>query len=159
MDQPYIAIVGAGLPAPETDGLAEEVGELVAAAGAVVVSGGLGGVMEAACRGAKKAGGTTIGLLPSGHHRDANTHVDIAIPTGMGEMRNALIARTADAMIAIGGEWGTLSEIALALKLGKPVVGLRTWDLTSALPHAAPSPGIQVASSAAEAVHAALRSV
>jgi uncharacterized protein (TIGR00725 family) len=85
--------------------------------------------MEAACRGAKSAGGTTIGILPGSRRADANRWVDVAIPTGLGEVRNALVVRTADAVIAISGEFGTLSEIALALKIGTPVVGLSTWDL------------------------------
>jgi uncharacterized protein (TIGR00725 family) len=95
----------------------------------VVVCGGLGGVMEAACRGAKDAGGTTVGILPGHGRADANPYVDVAIATGLGEARNALVVRAADALIAIGGEYGTLSEIALALKAGKPVVGIESWDL------------------------------
>ena len=91
--------------------------------------GGLGGVMEAACRGAKETGGTTIGILPSTDRSEANGFVDVAIPTGLGEARNALVVRAADAVIALGGGYGTLSEIALALKAGKPVVGLGTWEI------------------------------
>src|SRR5262249_57359939 len=86
--------------------------------------------MEAACRGAKSAGGTTVGILPGFDRAEANAWVDVAIPTGLGEARNALVVRAADALIAIGGEYGTLSEIALALKTGKPVVGLETWELS-----------------------------
>lgn len=86
-------------------------------------------MMEAACRGAKEAGGTTIGILPSEDRRDANRFVDVAVPTGMGEARNALVVRTADSVIAVAGEFGTLSEIGLALRMGKPVVGLGTWEL------------------------------
>ena len=85
--------------------------------------------MEAACRGARAAGGTTVGLLPGNDRRDANPHVEVAIPTGMGELRNGLIVRAADAVIAVGGEYGTLSEIGFALKIGRPVVGLGTWEL------------------------------
>jgi uncharacterized protein (TIGR00725 family) len=95
----------------------------------VVVCGGLGGVMEAACRGAKDAGGTTVGILPGLDRTAANQFVDVAIPTGLGEARNALVVRAADAVIAIDGGYGTLSEIALALKAGKRVVGLGTWDV------------------------------
>lgn len=109
--------------------LAEEVGRALGNAGAVVVTGGLGGVMEAACRGAKAAGSTTIGILPGDQRAAANAFVDVAVPTGLGEARNALVVRTADALIAIGGEFGTLSEIALALRAGKPVIGLQTWEL------------------------------
>ena len=105
-------------------------GRRLAEAGAVVVCGGLGGVMEAACRGAKAAGGTTVGILPGTDRLDANDYVDVAIPTGIGEARNALVVGTADAVVAVGGEFGTLSEIALALKAGTPVIGLRTWELT-----------------------------
>jgi len=86
--------------------------------------------MEAACRGAKAEGGTTVGILPTDHRRHANEYVDIAIATGMGEARNALIVRAADVVIAIDGEFGTLSEIALALRTGKPVVGIDTWELS-----------------------------
>ena len=102
---------------------------MLADAGAVVVTGGLGGVMEAASMGARAAGGTTVGLLPGSDRRDGNRWLSIAIPTGMGEARNALVVRAADGVIAIGGGWGTLSEIAFARKTGKPAVGLQSWDL------------------------------
>ncbi len=125
----YIAVVGAGACERDVARIAEDVGRRIARAGAVVVCGGLGGVMEAACRGAKSEGGLSLGVLPGGDRRDANPNVDIAVATGMGEARNAVIARTADALIAIQGEFGTLSEIALALKMGKPVVGIGTWEL------------------------------
>ena len=104
-------------------------GRELAARGAVLVCGGLGGVMEAACRGAKDAGGRTVGILPGTDRAAANPFVDTAIPTGLGEARNALVVRAADALIAVGGGYGTLSEIALALKAGKPVVGLDSWDI------------------------------
>lgn len=113
---------------PSHAALAEEVGRLVASAGYVLVCGGLTGVMEAACRGAKAAGGTTIGILPGADRADANPFVDVAIATDMGEMRNVVIVLTADALIAIGGGFGTLSEIGHALRYGKPVIGLRTWE-------------------------------
>jgi uncharacterized protein (TIGR00725 family) len=105
------------------------VGRELAARGAVLVCGGLGGVMEAACRGAKDAGGRTVGILPGTDRAAANPFVDAAIPTGLGEARNALVVRAADALIAVGGGYGTLSEIALALKAGKRVVGLDSWDI------------------------------
>jgi hypothetical protein len=127
---------------------AEEVGRLVAEAGGIVVCGGLGGVMEAACRGASSADGIAVGLLPGVERRSANPFVSIAIPTGMGELRNGLVVRAADVVIAIGGEWGTLSEIALAVKTGTPVIGIDTWDLGR--------PGIEVAAGPAEAVQRAL---
>ena len=94
-----------------------------------MVCGGLGGAMEAACRGAKAEGGTTVGILPGGDRSAANPYVDVAVPTGLGEARNALVVRAADAVIAVAGGYGTLSEIALALSAGKPVVGLGTWEL------------------------------
>ena len=129
-DPPYVAVVGSGLAAgPEDADAAAEVGRRLAERGAVVVCGGLGGVMEAACRGASKAGGMAVGILPGDDRRAANPYVAVAVPTGMGEARNALVVRMADVLIAVGGEFGTLSEIALALKLGKPVVGLGTWEL------------------------------
>jgi uncharacterized protein (TIGR00725 family) len=109
--------------------VAEEVGRLLAEAGAVVVTGGMGGVMEAASKGAREAGGTTLGVLPGGDRRDANPWLTVAVPTGMGEARNALVVRAADCVIAVGGAWGTLSEIAFARKTGKGVAGLRSWDL------------------------------
>lgn len=113
---------------------AEEVGKLIAETGAVLVCGGLGGVMEAASRGAKSAGGLTIGILPQDHNRDVNEYIDVPIVTGLGIGRNVIIARTADALIAVGGEYGTLSEIAFALQLGRPVAGIRTWDIKGVVP-------------------------
>jgi uncharacterized protein (TIGR00725 family) len=126
---PYIAVIGAGDAAERQIAEAEAVGRGLASAGAVIVCGGLGGVMAAACRGAKSAGGTTVGMLPGTDRAAANEWVDIAIATGVGEMRNVLVVRAADAVVAIGGEYGTLSEVAFALKTGKPVVGLGTWTL------------------------------
>lgn len=127
--RPYVAVVGGGEPDTDAADAAEEVGRLLARGGATVVCGGLGGVMEAACRGAKAEGGTTVGILPTSDRGDANPYVDVAIPTGMGEARNALVVRAADVLVAVGGEFGTLSEIALALRTGTPVVGLATWEL------------------------------
>ena len=123
-------MVGSADADGELAGVAEQVGACLAARGAVVVCGGLGGVMEAACRGARNGGATTIAILPGGDRREASPSVEIAIATGLGEARNALVARAADAMIAVGGEYGTLSEIALALKYGTPVVGIATWELS-----------------------------
>lgn len=125
----YVAVVGASAASPDDCRTADEVGQELARAQAILVCGGLGGVMEAACRGAKAEGGRTLGILPGEDRRDANAWVDIAVPTGLGEARNALVVRAADALIAIGGEYGTLSEIALSLRAGKPVIGVRTWDL------------------------------
>ena len=101
----------------------------MAEAGAIVVTGGRGGVMEAASKGAREAGGTTLGILPDADRSQANPWLTVAVPTGMGEARNALVVRAADGVIAVGGEWGTLSEIAFARKTGKPVVALESWEL------------------------------
>ncbi|GIW10151.1 MAG: hypothetical protein KatS3mg061_1208 [Dehalococcoidia bacterium] len=109
--------------------------------------------MEAACRGAKAAGGRTVGILPGDRASDANPYIDVAIVTGMGEARNVLVVKSAAAAIAIGGRYGTLSEIALALRLGKPVIGIRSWQLATA---AGPDSGMVPAETAAEAVELAL---
>jgi uncharacterized protein (TIGR00725 family) len=126
---PYVSVIGPGAADEELLAAAEAVGRELARRGAVVVCGGLGGAMEAACRGARAEGGTTIGILPGTDRAAANPWVSVAIPTGMGELRNGLVVRAGDAVIAVGGEFGTLSEIGFALKLGRPVVGLTTWEL------------------------------
>lgn len=143
---------GSGATADELDA-AEQIGRLLAEAGAVIVCGGLGAVMEAACRGARSAGGLTVGILPGRDRRDANPFVEVAVPTGLGETRNALVVRAADAVVAVGGAYGTLSEIALALKGGTPVVGLGTWELARG---GEPDAGIVQAASAEEAARTAL---
>jgi uncharacterized protein (TIGR00725 family) len=125
----FVAVVGSASCSAEVAALAEEVGREVARRGAVLVCGGRGGVMEAACRGAKAEGGTTVGILPGADRREANTFVDIPIATGLGEARNTIVVRAADAVVAVSGGFGTLSEIGFALKMGRPVVGLATWDL------------------------------
>lgn len=130
--KPYVAVCGAGDATGEDMDRAEQVGRLLAEAGAVVVCGGLGGVMDAAARGATEAGGIAVGLLPDVTRAGSSDHLTIALPLGLGETRNALVVRSADAVIAVGGEWGTLSEIAFAMKMGKRVVGLDTWELTRA---------------------------
>jgi uncharacterized protein (TIGR00725 family) len=127
-----IGVVGSGAEDRRTSLVAEAVGRGIARAGAVLVCGGLGGVMAAACRGARSEGGQTLGLLPGTDRAAGNEWLDLAVPTGLGEIRNALVVRAADALIAVGGEFGTLSEIALALKAGTPVVGLDTWELARA---------------------------
>jgi uncharacterized protein (TIGR00725 family) len=149
----YVAVIGAGVPDAERDVQAQDVGRELARRGAVLVCGGLGGVMEAACRGAQEAGGTTVGLLPGPDRSTANPHLSVALPTGMGELRNGLIVRAADAVIALGGEYGTLSEIGFALRLGRPVVGLGTWELAQG---GRPRDALVVASTPAEAVERAL---
>ena len=125
----YVAVCGPGDASGEEANWAEEVGRFLARAGAVLVCGGLGGVMEAAVRGAHEESGVTLGLLPGADRWGAAAGLTLSVPTGMGEGRNALIVRAADALIAIAGEFGTLSEIALALKTNVPVVGLSTWEL------------------------------
>lgn len=150
---PWIAVVGPGRADDDELAAAEAAGAAIARSGAVLVCGGLGGVMEAACRGARSGLGTTVGLLPGTRRDDANGWVTVAIPTGLGEMRNALVVRSADALVAVGGAWGTLSEIALGLKLGRPVVGLRTWELARA---GRPAAGILAADDPEEAVRLAL---
>jgi hypothetical protein len=141
-----IAVIGGSKPGRQAADSAFEVGRLLARAGAVVVCGGLGGVMEAACRGARQEGGFAIGILPGGSPADANPWVDVPIATGLGYTRNALVVMNADAVIAVDGEYGTLSEIAYGKIHGKKVVGLGTWDVK----------GIIIAATADEAVRMAL---
>jgi uncharacterized protein (TIGR00725 family) len=124
-----IAVVGPAQASPDEAAAAQQVGHHLAAAGHTVLTGGLGGVMEAASRGAAIADGTVVGILPGMHRSQANPFVTVAIPTGLGEMRNALIVRSADAVISVGGSWATLSEVALAVRTGVPVVMLHGWDL------------------------------
>ena len=124
-----IAVIGGGDPAPRAKQLAEDVGGELARRGAIVVCGGMRGVMEAVCRGAKSAGGTTIGILPGNEPATANDYIDIPIMTGMGYARNAIVVKTGRAAIAIDGAYGTLSEIGHALGDGIPVIGLETWQL------------------------------
>ena len=128
----FVAVIGSASCSEEIAAQAEAVGREIARRGAVLVCGGRGGVMEAACRGARAEGGTTVGILPGADRGEANRYVDIAIATGMGDARNAIVVRTADAVVAISGGYGTLSEIGLALKMGRPVVGLETWELQQA---------------------------
>ena len=153
MTRAYVAVAGPGRCDPDTAAVAEEVGRELASRGAVLVCGGLGGVMEAACRGAKQAGGTTLGILPGNDRDAANRWVDVAVATGLGEARNTLVVRAADALVAVGGEFGTLSEIAFALKTGVRVVGLGTWELAK---DGAPVEAFPRAGSAAEAAELAL---
>lgn len=149
----YVSVIGAGEASAELLAQAEAVGRELAQAGAVLVCGGRGGVMEAASRGASEEGGVTVGLLPDPDRAQANPFLTVSIPTGMGELRNGLVARAGDAVIAIGGEFGTLSEIGFALKLGRPVVGLGTWRLARG---DEPVEAIEVASTPEHAVARAL---
>jgi uncharacterized protein (TIGR00725 family) len=127
----YVAVCGAGAPATDEEkAQAEQIGRGLARAGAIVVTGGLDGVMAAAAKGANEAGGTAIGILSSDRPEDGNPHNTVVVPTGLGEARNVIIVNAADAVIAVGGEFGTLSEIAFALRIRLPVVGLGTWNVT-----------------------------
>ena len=126
----FVAVIGASQCSPEEAGLAETVGAELAKRGAALVCGGLGGVMEAACRGARLQGGMTIGILPGDSRHAANPYVQIPIVTGIGYARNVAVVKSAQAAIAIGGSFGTLSEIAHAAQSGIPVIGLNTWSLS-----------------------------
>jgi uncharacterized protein (TIGR00725 family) len=128
--RPQIAVIGKGAPDAELAPLAEEVGRRIAEAGAVLVCGGMGGAMEAASRGARSAGGDVIGILPGEDPGSANPDVTHAVATGIGHARNLAVVASGDAVIAIGGEWGTLAEIGFARRLGRHVVALRSWELT-----------------------------
>ncbi len=144
--RPVVAVIGPGDADDELAEAAEAVGRALARGGAVVVCGGLGGVMAAVCRGARAAGGTTIGFLPGDDRAAANPDVELAVPTGMGEGRDVLVVRAAAAVVAVGRGYGTLAEIALALRAGTPVFGLSTWDV----------PGVRAVPDAAAAASAAL---
>lgn len=129
MRKPLIAIIGAASPTDQQAAFAYDVGRLLGEQGVAIVTGGLSGVMEAASRGAREAGGLVIGILPGAAADTCNPHVEISVATGLGDGRNAVITNTADVFIAVGGGFGTLSEIAYALKRNKPVIGLDTWQL------------------------------
>lgn len=125
-----VSVIGSANCGSHIAALAEEVGRLLAAGGAVLVCGGRGGVMEAACRGAQGGGGITVGLLPGAKSSEGNPYLTVPIPTGLGHARNALVVLAGQAVIAIGGGYGTLSEIGVALKMGRKVIGLETWRMT-----------------------------
>jgi uncharacterized protein (TIGR00725 family) len=125
----HIAVIGGSECEKEVLELAEAVGRELAKRGVVLVCGGLSGVMDACCRGAREEGGITVGILPGEDRRDANPNVQIPIVTGMGYLRNAIVVKSAQAVIAVDGSYGTLSEIAFALQYEIPVIGLMTWDL------------------------------
>ena len=147
MHRRYVAVCGASEATPSQLHAAREVGKLLAREGAIVINGGFGGVMGAASEGAALEGGTVVGILPDTDRAEVNAHLTVAIATGLGQARNAVIVTAADSIIAIGHGWGTLSEIALARRLGRPVFGLDTWDLH----------GLEVVRSPAEAVKRALQ--
>lgn len=152
----YIAVVGGSECTGKEWELARDTGREIARRQGTLICGGGSGVMEAASEGVREEGGVALGILPGSDHRLGNRHLNFSIATGLGEARNAIIARTVDAVIAVGGEYGTLSEIALALKMGKPVVGIKSWFLQS------PSKGGQViieAETAEKAVELAINAV
>ena len=150
-----IAVVGGGADDPRTSQLGEEVGRRLAEAGAVVVCGGLGGVMAAAARGAAEAGGQVIGIVPSADPADANPHCTHVVATATGVARNIAVVSSADAVIAIGGGWGTLTEIAHARRIGRPVFALASWFVSPAAPFEG-GEGVEVAADPEAAVAAAL---
>ena len=152
-----ISVIGGSDPTGTVERSAEEVGRRLAEAGAVVVCGGMGGVMEAACRGAKAAGGTTVGILPTYQVERANPYCDIVIPSGLGLARNMLVVAAGRAVIAIDGRYGTLSEMALALNLGRPVVSLNSWILPPPPLKGGSLPTLHRAKTPREAVETALR--
>ena len=125
----YVGVAGASRPERGLVEQAERLGRRLAEGGAVVVCGGGPGVMEAVCRGAQAAGGTTVGLLPGLDRAEGNAYLTVALPTGLDQGRNLLLVRSSDALVAVGGGFGTLSEIAIALRAGTPVIGLATWSL------------------------------
>ncbi len=129
VNKKLVAVIGGSQCSKEEGRTAEEVGRELARRGAILVCGGLGGVMEAACRGASAEGGITVGILPGENRQAANPYIQIPIVTGMGYARNVAVVKSAQAVIAIGGSYGTLSEIAHALQSGIPVIGLNTWSL------------------------------
>jgi uncharacterized protein (TIGR00725 family) len=149
----FVAVIGSAVCDDQITALAREVGREIARRGAVLVCGGRGGVMEAACQGAKEEDGTTVGILPGTDRLEANPYVDLPVVTGLGEARNAVVVRTADVVIAVSGGYGTLSEIGLALKMGRPVVGLGTWQLSQ---QGEPVKAVVQASTPANAVALAL---
>jgi uncharacterized protein (TIGR00725 family) len=151
-EKKIIAVIGGGQPTSKEAKLAEEVGQELAKRGAVLVCGGLGGVMEAACRGAKAKGGLTIGILPGENPKLANPYVEVAIATGIGYARNAAVVKSSQAVIAVGGSYGTLTEIGYALQSGLPVIGLNTWTISrndrkdkSIIPAASPAEAVGLA--------------
>jgi uncharacterized protein (TIGR00725 family) len=143
-----IAVIGGGRNVtPDLLQTAETVGRCIAQSGAALICGGLGGIMEAACRGACEAGGETIGVLPSNDKESANPWVTLPIATNMGSARNLIIVQSASAVIAVGGAYGTLSEIAFSLDFGKPIIGMQSWDI---------DPAMQIVKSPEEAVRRAV---
>jgi len=152
----FIAVIGGSDCTPEEARLAEEVGRGLARNGAVLICGGLGGVMRAACKGASAEGGLTVGILPGNRRQTANPYVNIPIVTNLGEARNIIVVKSAEAIIAIGGGYGTLSELGHALRNGTPVIGLNTWSLSR---NERPDSSIVLARNPADAVKKALSAI
>jgi uncharacterized protein (TIGR00725 family) len=152
----FVAVIGGSQCSKKEAKLAEEVGRQLARRGAILVCGGLGGIMKAACKGASAEGGTTIGIIPGGDRQAANPYVQIPIVTGLGEARNVIVVKSVQAVIAVGGSYGTLSEISYALKNNIPVIGLNTWSLAQ---NGQQDKSIIAAKSPAEAVAKALDSI
>jgi uncharacterized protein (TIGR00725 family) len=153
--RPQIAVIGKGAPDEELVPLAEEVGRRIAEAGAILVCGGMGGIMEAASRGAHEAGGEVIGIVPGEDPASGNPHVTHAVATGIGHARNLAVVASGDAVIAIGGEWGTLAEIGFARRLGRTVAALRSWTVSGS-GEMKEAPGIEAVTNAQAAVERAL---
>ncbi|HEV2634687.1 MAG TPA: TIGR00725 family protein [Actinocrinis sp.] len=154
---PYIAVIGPGEASDDELRIAEQVGALLAQRGATVVCGGLGGVMQAVCKGAAQHDGPAIGLLPGRDRSAANPYVSVALATGLGEMRNALVVGSSDGVIAVGGSWGTLSEVALAMRTGKPTVVIGGWSVQQPSPDTSHNPA--KAATAQDAVDAVLAAI
>jgi len=149
-----IAVIGAGLCEVHVSNLAKEVGRRIAERGHILITGGLGGVMEAASLGAKEAGGIVVGILP-GEKDSANPHVDVAVATGMGHARNAVVVRSSDVVIALPGSYGTLSEIALALKMDRPVVDMSGWNVDGTIGAKDPDEAVTLAEEVAKVAETA----
>ena len=143
MPRRYVAVCGASEATPSQLEAAREVGRLLAQAGAILINGGLAGVSGAASEGASSAGGLVVGLLPDAHRAGANPYLTVALPTGLGQSRNALIVTAAQSVIAIGGGWGTLSEIALAKRLGRPVITIDSWPVNGLESVATPADAVR----------------
>ncbi|MPY34181.1 TIGR00725 family protein [Streptomyces adustus] len=146
----YVAVVGPGAATPSENQTAQRLGRLLAQQHCIVICGGLGGVMEAVCRGAQSEGGITVGLLPGSSRATGNDFLSVALPTGLGELRNGLVVRSADAVIVVGGSWGTLSEMALAVRTGKPTIVISGWEVR--VPGKSEHSELRLASSAEDAV-------
>lgn len=140
-----IGVIGGAKPDRSSSNLAFQIGQLIAEKGAILICGGLGGIMEASARGAKQSGGLTVGILPGNSPSDANPHIDIAIATGLGYARNSLVALNSDVIIAVDGRYGTLSEIAYGRIYGKKIIGLGTWDIEGVIKARSPEEAVQFA--------------